>query len=446
MTDNMPIASSSEGPSTPTGPNSAQLRDPSKRPATSQEQFGDQAGLRRMKLLASGLFVVVTIGFIVARLLERNHSWIGYVRAMFEAAMVGAIADWFAVTALFRRPLGLPIPHTAIVAERKNEIGRGLGEFVQQNFLTADVLGAKIRSAKPTDRAVAWAQLPGNDLRIVRWIQRAAGMVLERLDDAEVERFLASQLRARAEAIPAAPTAARAIRALSESGRRDSALDAILQSAHRLIWDHRDTLALQFVTKSPWWVPGSVDARVFDRLFLGATTILHDMRADHAHPLRISLLNSVDEYVKRLENDQEYLVRGEAIKQQLLDHPQVTELVTAAWASGKAQLHDQLGSESTPFGLRLQKAIGVHLQQLAEEPQRRDVLDAQVEKFVTQIVDNYGHEVAGLITSTVERWDTDDTVARIEGNIGRDLQFIRINGTVVGGLAGLAIYTLSRFF
>jgi uncharacterized membrane-anchored protein YjiN (DUF445 family) len=404
----------------------------------------DPAGLTRMKRLATAMFVAVSIGFVVTLFIERSVSWVGYLRATFEAAMVGAIADWFAVTALFRHPLGLAIPHTAIIAERKNEIGEGLGQFVQENFLTPEVLGVKIRSAAPTDRALAWLQTPGNDQRVVNAAQSAALRVLDRVDDKEVEAFLAAQIRARLDAIPASATAAKLTRALTDNGRTDEIVDSVLFSAHQLLWKNHEVLAQQFLTQSPWWVPGSIDSRVFERLFEAAGNALTSMRTDYHNPLRLSLLRSFDGFVQSLENDPVLINRGEKLKGQLLDHPQTAELLRSSWGQIKAQLREELSNPNSRIVKKLKSFVVEQTAALHNDPQRRAAFDERIEGVVVRVVREHGHEVANLISSTVQRWDTKDTVQRIEANIGRDLQFIRINGTVVGGLAGLVIYTLSR--
>jgi uncharacterized membrane-anchored protein YjiN (DUF445 family) len=405
---------------------------------------GDPVGLKRMKRIATGLFVVVSIGFVVSRYFEKDHHWMGYVRATFEAAMVGAIADWFAVTALFRHPLGIPIPHTAIIAKRKDEIGRGLGVFVQENFLTPAVLGAKVKSIEPTQRALRWVLTPGNDERLAAGLARGLETGIDRLDDKEIETFLTTQLRERINTVSPAPAAARVIRVLADEGRKESSLDFLLDNGVRLLRANRSSIAQQFVSQSPWWVPGSVDARVFDRLYEGATTTLETMRADKFHPLRKSVLRAFDGFVDSLENDAQFAKRGEELKRQFLEHPKTAEMVSNVWASGKQQLREQLRTPTSSLRVRMRDALHDQAIQLNNDPTRQREIDTKIESAVSSIVTRHGNEVANLITSTVERWDTADTVSRIEGNIGRDLQFIRINGTVVGGLAGLCLYVFSR--
>jgi uncharacterized membrane-anchored protein YjiN (DUF445 family) len=400
--------------------------------------------LRNMKVLATMLLAVVTAGFVIARIFEDQHRWIGYVRAGCEAAMIGALADWFAVTALFRHPLGIPIPHTAIVAERKNEIGKGLGEFVETNFLTPEVLGPKIAAVEPTQRLARWIIHPENSARASEHIGQGIAKVLGSIDDAEVTAFLEGRMTALVSKYPPAPTLARLLRTAGASGRRQQSVDGLLKRAHDALWDNRDAIAHQFISESPWWVPNSIDQRMFDRLFTGITTTLGSMRADHNHELRLALESRIDRYLIELETSPGLAAKLESGFRDTLNHETVRTTLAQWWLDTKEHLASELADPHSNIRERIARSVEEQgLQILADQP-RALRYNNTIQRVVVGAVSSYGHELSGLIATTVERWDTNETVTRIEQQIGRDLQFIRINGTIVGGLVGVVLFTVGQ--
>jgi uncharacterized membrane-anchored protein YjiN (DUF445 family) len=400
--------------------------------------------LRNMKRLASALLLLVTVGFVLARVFEDGNGWLGYARAGCEAAMIGALADWFAVTALFRHPLGIPIPHTAIVAERKNEIGKGLGEFVETNFLIPEVLGPKIAAVQPAQRLARWILQPENSASASGRIAQGVSKVLDSIEGAEVTEFLEGRLDALVSKFPPAPTFARLLRNSGASGRRQQILDGVLQRAHDGLWDNRDSIAHQFISESPWWVPNSVDQRMFDRLFTGITTTLGAMRADQNHELRLALDRRIDRYIVELETSPSLAAKFDGGVREMLAQDAVRASVVAWWGDTKTQLSKELSDPKSTIRTRISRSVEEQAQQiLADEPRAQRYNEA-VQRVVVGAVSSYGHELSGLIASTVERWDTEETVTRIEQQIGRDLQFIRINGTIVGGLVGLVLYAVGK--
>jgi uncharacterized membrane-anchored protein YjiN (DUF445 family) len=385
------------------------------------------------------------MGFVLARIFEDDYGWLGYFRAGCEAAMIGALADWFAVTALFRHPLGLPIPHTAIVAERKNEIGKGLGEFVESNFLTSEVLGPKIAAIEPAQRLSRWLVQPKNTETVTQRISQAATQVLGSIDDDEVTTFLEGRISALVTKFPPARSLARILRNAGANGRRTQIVDGALRRAHDALWDNRDSIAHQFISESPWWVPNSVDQRMFDRLFTGITTTLGAMRADQNHELRLALERRIDRYIVELETSEVLALKIDDGVREALNHEALRSTIGGWWVDTKMQLEAELADPRSTIFQRIaatvqQQATGI----LADEPRAQRYNDG-VQRFVVGAVSSYGHELSGLISSTVERWDTEETVTRIEQQIGRDLQFIRINGTIVGGLVGVLLHLVGKF-
>ena len=401
--------------------------------------------LRRMKRLALGLLVLVTVIFICARIFEDDRSWLGYVRAFAEAAMVGALADWFAVTALFRHPLRIPIPHTAIIPTKKDEIGRGLGGFVQENFLTPSVLGEKVRAAHPAARLGAWLADDSHARRVGDGLGRLVTAASEVLRDDDVQAIIEQNLRVRARSVQAAPVMGRVLHEVAGDGRQALVVESALAKLEGLLNDNRNALRQAFAGESPWWVPMRIDDRVFERIFTGFVGIVGATRADPSHPLRQSIDTQISAAIDRLQTDAWLIARGEQLKEELLNHPSVKPWIAGAWTQVKSEIVAQSTDPASELRQRVERAVLDAGARLVGDAALATKVDGWTERVVGSVVEAYGHEVAGIITSTVERWDTDETVERIENQIGRDLQFIRINGTVVGGLAGLVIYTVSRF-
>jgi uncharacterized membrane-anchored protein YjiN (DUF445 family) len=403
-----------------------------------------QAGLRRMKATATGLFVLVTVIFLLARWGEETNDWLGYVRAFAEAAMVGALADWFAVTALFRHPLGLPIPHTAIIPNRKDQIGESLGEFVQTNFLTREVLGERLAGAHAGQRLGDWLAETENAARAGGAVADALRGTLQVIDDRDVSDGLERLVARRVQSVPVAPLVSRAIALAMEGGHQERLLDSVLVGVSGFLNDSRPTLRERLQHESPWWVPEPIDNRIFDKIFAGVQSFLHDVHDDPEHEVRASINERLAAFAERLRDDPELLKRGEELKDEVLEHPEVRAWLGRLWGDLKrTTLHATMHPDS-----ELRQRIDSSLVELGRRLQTDPELQAKVDEWlagtVGYLVDHYRGEVAELISSTVAKWDGQATSRRLELQVGRDLQFIRINGTLVGGLAGLVIYTVSR--
>jgi uncharacterized membrane-anchored protein YjiN (DUF445 family) len=402
------------------------------------------ADLRRMKWFATGLLVVVSIVFVVARLASDRAGWIGYVEAFAEAAMVGAIADWFAVTALFRHPLGLPIPHTAIIPRRKDQIGHSLGQFVQDNFLTEELLTERLARAQVGARLGEWLAHPAHALRA----SSAAGDVirgaLEVVDDAAISGSIEGMVERRIRATPVAPLVGRAIDLAVEGGHHQRLLDATLTGLGTFLDDHRATFRERLQHESPWWVPETIDDRIFEKIFTGVHRFLADVGGDHDHEVRRAIDARIAEFAHRLRDDPELVRKGEELKDELLAHPDVRAWIASLWGEVKRTLEQAAGDPDSELRRRMTFSLSRLGHRLRDDPDLQATVDRWVASAGGYLVANYRHEVAAMIASTVERWDAESTSRRLELQVGRDLQFIRINGTVVGGLAGLAIHAIAE--
>jgi len=403
-----------------------------------------QIQLTRMKRRATGLLVLMGLVFVAAWSLEPALPWLGYVRATAEAGLVGGVADWFAITALFRHPLNIPIPHTAIIPQRKDRIGRSLGNFVQNNFLSPDVLGAKLRAAGLSRRAAELLNEPEHARSVVR---QAAGALrsataVVRDDDvhALLERSVIEPLKRR----PIAPVLADGLALLTVNDRHQQLLDRVIRGLMRAVGENQELIRQKIREESPWWVPGFVDDRVHERVVDGIERTLFEVSADSNHPLRQQLDGMLDGWIEQLRESPEAIARAEQIKQQVLDHPTSEQLSESLWREVKKVLDRQVDAaeHGTPGGL--ERGLTALAQATLEDEALLAKLDDWIIGAVLRTVEQHRHEVGQLIAHTVSAWDPDETSRRIELQVGRDLQFIRINGTLVGGMVGLLLYALTH--
>jgi uncharacterized membrane-anchored protein YjiN (DUF445 family) len=403
-----------------------------------------QAQLTRMKRRATGLLVLMGVVFVIAWSLEPAYSWLGYVRATAEAGLVGGVADWFAITALFRHPLNIPIPHTAIIPQRKDRIGRSLGNFVQNNFLSPEVLGAKLRAAGLSRHAAEWLREPEHARMVVRQgagaLRSATAVVRDDDVHALLERSVIEPLRRR----PIAPVLADGLALLTVNDRHQQLLDRLIRGLTRIVAENQDLIRQKIREESPWWVPGFVDDRVHERVVDGIERTLFEVSADAEHPLRRQLDGMLDGWIDQLRESPEAIARAEQIKQQVLDHPTSEQLTESLWREVKKVLDHQVDAaeHGTPGGL--ERGLTALAQAALEDEALLAKLDDWIIGAVLRTVEQHRGEVGQLIAHTVSAWDPDETSRRIELQVGRDLQFIRINGTLVGGMVGLILYAVTH--
>ena len=397
-----------------------------------------------MKAVAASMLVIAAVVFVIAKMNEDSGTWVGYVRAVAEAAMVGALADWFAVTALFRHPLGIPIPHTAIIRKRKDDIGRSLGDFVESNFLTAEVIDERLGGADIGRRAGEWLADPAHSERAAAAMADVLRGALEVLDDDEIQRGLEQALQSRIDAVDAAPLLGKVLDATVEGGHHQRLLDSLLISLGRFMEDNRSSFQQQIYSESPWWVPEGVDDRVLDKIYTAIGRFMNDISSSPNHEVRRTVDRRSREFAVRLRDDPSLAAKGDELKAELLAHPEVRRWIDSLWGEAKRALLAASDDAQSALRLRVSNSLRQLGSRLATEPELQAKIDAWVSQAVTHLVANYRTEVSDIISSTVERWDADATADKIELQVGRDLQFIRINGTVIGGLAGFVIHAVGQ--
>jgi uncharacterized membrane-anchored protein YjiN (DUF445 family) len=392
---------------------------------------------------ATALLGAVTVLFIAVTVAGAHGTLLGYVQAGAEASMVGAVADWFAVTALFRRPLGLPIPHTALIVERKDQFAATLGQFVQENFLNADVLTDRLRAVGLVPRLAAWLSEPTNAARFAGYAADAVVTVAEALRDEDVQRTLTAELTRIVDSVEVAPLAGRALRVVIAEGQHAELFNAILAAADRYLADHSAELRELFEGEAPRWVPDAVYRRVFDRLYHRLRQRLTAMAADPDDPSRRQFDAWVAGLPDRLETSPDLRERGERIKRDVLRSEGLRDWSSSLWQKAKEALRAQAADPDSELRRRLTGLLVATGHRLGSDSRLQDGLERMVESAVRALADQFGDELAGLVTGTIERWDATETSFQLELLLGRDLQYIRINGTVVGAGVGLALHALA---
>ncbi len=405
-----------------------------------------QERLVAMKRRATGLLFAAAVLFVAASLLETRFPWLVWVRITTEASLVGGLADWFAVTALFRHPLGIPIPHTAIVATRKDRIGRVLATFVQSHFLSREVIAAKLREVRPAERAARWLSRPENSRRIAQQVASGVARTLDALPDADLRALVGRGLIGQLRATRVAPALGKTLSLVLAGNRHQELLNEAVRLAAQAVHDNRELIREQVRTESPWWVPGVVDDMLYQRIVAAIEGMLRSIGADPAHPLRATFDVALREFVDRLEHSPEVIARAEALKEEWLADPSVAELTERLWETMRRAVTEYAAGADGADARPLENGISAFAAALlANEPMMAQIDDVLTD-LVAAAVEQYRPEIGDYIAQTVAGWDPELTSRRFELAVGRDLQFVRINGTLVGGLVGLAIYAISRLW
>ncbi len=401
--------------------------------------------LRRMKMFATGLLLLATVVFLLARIWEVNGgpAWIGYVRATAEAGMVGALADWFAVTALFRRPLGLPIPHTAIIPTKKDALGDSLGDFVGENFLSEDAVRARLSGVGISARVGSWISQAENADRITAEIATAARGVVTVLRDEDVQEVIEQVLVRKLLEKPVGPPLGTVLQGVLADGSHRRLVDLVIDRAYDWISANQEMVLRIVQDRAPSWSPRFVDSLIADRVFLEVQNFAWAVKTDPEHPLRKAVDTFLVEFATDLQNDPETIEKAERIKHQIVEQPEVQRFIGQAWGTVKGLILDAAADPSSALRTRVRDGLVAFGQRLDSDPELRGKIDGWIADSAGYVVRHYRHEITTLITDTIAKWDAEETSRKIELQVGRDLQFIRINGTVVGALAGLVIYAVS---
>jgi uncharacterized membrane-anchored protein YjiN (DUF445 family) len=418
------------------------------KPRTALAQIRDsddrRSDLRRMRIIATLLLVAMTVVYVLTAANEARWPWLAYVRAFAEAGMVGACADWFAVVALFRHPLGIPIPHTAIIPSNKERIGPALGRFITNNFLDARVAHERFAHVDIVGRLAKWLNDPVLRSRILDTVHQALPRILQAIPDPATQEFLGRVVRYGIESIPAAPLASRVLAILWAGGAAEQALERGIVFAEVSLARQKDVIGQKVAEHSYRWVPAWVDRIIADRVMNGLLSTLRELR-DPQHPWRIELQKAVQELVTDLANDPDMFAMGESMKADLLANPLFLEQGKVLWTEIETALRSEIPSRSKMITDALDTALRGLGAWLEHDPARRAKLNRRIRLALLRLLLPRRAEIGAYVTHVVNNWDTATLVDRIELQVGKDLQFIRINGALVGGLVGLIIFTISQW-
>ena len=403
-------------------------------------------GLRQMKAVALGFLIGATVLFLLCRWgqAQGGPAWIGYVGAAAEAGMVGALADWFAVTALFRHPLGLKIPHTAIIKRKKDQLGEGLGAFVRENFLSPDVVETKLRDAEIAGRLGKWLAEPEHAARVATETATVLRAGVELLNDEDIQHVIDRTIVKRLAEPQWGPPVGRVLAQLLAEHRQEALIQLLCDRAFEWALNAGPTIDRVVLRDSPTWSPKFVDHLVGDRIHRELMDFTDKVRRDPDHELRQSATRFLFEFASDLQSDPATISRAETVKEQLMERDEVTRAAETAWKTLKRLMLDGVDDPSSALRGRIADSVVRIGESLRDDAELRDKVDNWIVRGAQHLATQYGAEATTIITDTIERWDAEEASRRIELHVGRDLQFIRINGTVVGALAGLVIYTIAQ--
>ncbi len=403
-------------------------------------------GLRRMKAVALGFLVGATVVFLACTWAQSQGAaaWVGYVRAAAEAGMVGALADWFAVTALFRHPLGLPIPHTAIIKRKKDQLGEGLGTFVRENFMSPQVVETKLRDAQVAGRLGKWLSDRSHAERVAAEAATVLRVGVEMLRDEDVQHVLDRMIVKRVAEPKWGPPIGRVLATLLAEGRQEALLQLLCDRAFQWSLNAGEVIERVIERDSPTWSPRWVDHLVGDRIHRELVDFTDKVRRNPDHELRRSATRFLFEFADDLQHDDATIQRAENVKEQIMARDEVARAAETAWSAAKKIVLESVDDPSSALRTRIADSVMRIGESMRDDAELRDKVDNWIVRGAKHLVAQYGTEITAIITETIERWDAEEASRRIELHVGRDLQFIRINGTVVGALAGLVIYTVAQ--
>ena len=406
------------------------------------EERRRQRRLRQMQWVAHGLLAAMLLLYLVTGFLEPQYPWLGYVRAFAEAGTVGALADWFAVTALFREPLGLPIPHTAIIKRRKDEIGDTLADFIGTHFLNREALRPRLERLDIVGVTADWLARGDNAGNLIEDVAQVLRRVMRTSDNETLRAAVKENLLGSLEQITITPVLGQVLETLILEDPDDTLLGGLVTLAQQQFDDHRQDLRDEVGQRTPWWIPDFVDDRIYRQLVSEVETALADDSDQGEARTREVLRRILADVVAALQYDQELIERGERLKHEVLAHPRLSDNLSAVARQISAFLTEQVQDPVSSFRTGLVKSLRQMGEGLQRSPELQQEINASLHDVALYVLTRYRDRITLVVADIVHGWDADTAANLIEQRVGRDLQFIRINGTLVGGLAGLTLYTL----
>ncbi len=408
-----------------------------------------RSNLRQMQLVATGLFVSMAALYAASRSFEASIHSLAYLTAFTEAAMVGALADWFAVVALFRHPLGIPLPHTAIIPRKKNEIGTGLANFVVRNFLTREAVSTKLQEFDLTGIAAEW--LTENCVRVAETITGFLPNLLKALHDEDIHRLIHNQLVERLKKLEVAPLAGNLLKIITSGNKHLVVLDEITGLASEMVRKNQRFIRrkIREAVPLPDWpliktVKSLIATFIADRAVSKFETFLEEARQTPSHGLRRTFESRLNQLINDLESSPSLKAKCEELKDELLKHPVIGQYAGEVWNDIKKMIVEDVARSNSKIRMRVSSFISGFAMSVLEDKAVRGKLNEWLNDGILDFIDTYKNEAGQTIERTVQRWDSKEVTTKLELEIGRDLQFIRLNGTIIGGLVGLSLHLVSR--
>jgi uncharacterized membrane-anchored protein YjiN (DUF445 family) len=401
-----------------------------------------QAQLARMRTIATGLLAVMAVIFVGARLLQPAHPWLSYVSAFTEAAMVGALADWFAVTALFRRPLGLPIPHTEVIPRNKDRIGESVANFLEYNFITREVLAEELKPINFAGSAAQWLENGANRRAVAMQLVSGLPALVRMIEDEEVGNFLQNAGARALKNVQMGPILAELLAMLIADRRHQMLFDHLINIASEALQANRLSIRQKIHEKSPRWLPRAIDDRLFAKLIEEAENMLEEMKQEDSS-WRERFQQSAEEFIEKLRVSPEYEEKIATIVGQTLSNPLFRQYSQQVWRDLRDRLLKDVASPGSRTVRRLDWALGSFSHALMQDASVQDRLNSWICEFSTDAIVNRRHAIANLVKRVIQKWDAETVSRKFELYVGKDLQYIRINGTIVGGLVGLLLHVFS---
>ncbi len=398
--------------------------------------------LARMKRLAGALLLLVSTVYLVSSMFEQYSPWVGFVSATAEAAMIGAIADWFAVTALFRHPLGIRIPHTAIIPSRKDAIADQFGTFVQSNFLSEQVISDRIHDMQLGHTIATWLTKPDNAHSIAEQITIGIAGMTHLVNDKDIQRVIEQRVAKGISETSFSPIIGELLCFVTSGKRQQDIIDGAIDIASRLLEDSDTDIRNQVSQETPWWFPNTLDRSIYRKIIRSVSRSLYSIQVDVRHPARVRLIDMLNQFMHDLKYSEDFAKKEAAIKQDLLSHPSASQFTQSLWDDIKQSLLKQKDQSDSELTRAIEDVVANFGHAILEDPVLAEKIDSWGDNAARYLIRSYGEEISDLIARTIKNWDPVATSERIEIQIGRDLQFIRINGTLVGGLIGLLIHSV----
>lgn len=414
---------------------------------THEVELERRRALRKHQAFATGLLVVAAVVFLACSWWQAQGTapaWVGYVRAAAEAGMIGGIADWFAVTALFRHPLRIPIPHTALIPRKKDQLGGALSGFVGENFLNAELITEKVSQANIPEKAGQWMSQPENAELISRKAGEFGAFALRSLDPKDAEELINSQVISRLAEPTWGPLAGRALEGLIADGKTEPIVDAVISWAREKLDGMEEQIVSLIDDRMPTWAPRFAKELVGDKVYRELVDFVADVDQNPHHKARYAIRRQLNQLAQDLQFDGEMITRVEGLKAEVMGSAAVRGAAAEIWESVSTSLLQALEDEQSTLRRRVSELAVYWGGRIQHDPKVRGYLDKMIKGTAGYLADNYAGEVTDIISETIQRWDAEEASEKIELMVGKDLQYIRVNGTVVGALAGLAIYTVNQ--